>query len=206
MDYFVWFMTHHILTVTNDDVHIKQMEEFLDFCLNFSDPNSDGLQRSPPPVTFSWNEFPSTLNPIDDQIAPHLDSVMLDKIDFDDIVKNIKANQEKEEMNQLIITPPTSSPSLAQYKAAVLQIFNPKKKNNTHTKQGRKLSFDQQTRKIMVDWLLAHENNPYPTPHEWEYLIDSTGLTKRQVSTFLVNNRSRILHRSPKKAEQVLKA
>lgn len=185
------------------------MDEFLEFSMNFSGPNSDGLQRSPPPVIFSWNEFPSTLNPIDDQIAPSLDSVMLDKIDFDDIVKNMKANQAKDEMNQMIITPPTSSPSLAQYKAAILQIFKPKpskENNNAHTKPGRKFSFDQQTRKIMVDWLLAHEIDPYPTPQEWEYLIDSTGLTKRQVSTFLVNNRSRILHRSPKKAEQALKA
>lgn len=50
---------------------------------------------------------------------------------------------------------------------------------------------------ILDDWITAHKNDPYPTPAEFDHLVDQTGLTRKQVKTWLNNARARKLQHTP---------
>jgi hypothetical protein len=47
----------------------------------------------------------------------------------------------------------------------------------------------------MRNWLIAHYAHPYPTDSEKNYFMIKFGLTRRQIDTFFVNGRRRVLDR-----------
>lgn len=59
-------------------------------------------------------------------------------------------------------------------------------------------NFSEDSSKILKNWLLDHRENPYPSPDQINALCKQTGLTSKQIRTYFVNNRSRLLFRSPK--------
>ncbi|OHT08227.1 hypothetical protein TRFO_23300 [Tritrichomonas foetus] len=75
-------------------------------------------------------------------------------------------------------------------KEVIKQAKNSNKKTRTN--------FTKETRKILYEWLEKNASNPYATVEDYKHLMSMTGLTKKQISTFLVNNRSRVLGRTPK--------
>ena len=50
-----------------------------------------------------------------------------------------------------------------------------------------------QAKAIMVDWLRAHQENPYPNDDEKEELMSSTKLTISQINYWFTNARRRLL-------------
>lgn len=46
---------------------------------------------------------------------------------------------------------------------------------------------------LMMDWLIAHQNNPYPNDDEKEMLMRRTRLSINQINYWFTNARRRIL-------------
>ena len=61
---------------------------------------------------------------------------------------------------------------------------------NKNTKRKR---FDKKIKQKIDRWLLLHQNNPYMSKEEKEWMMTQTGLTKEQLNTYLTNQRMRYL-------------
>jgi hypothetical protein len=62
-----------------------------------------------------------------------------------------------------------------------------------HLPRKRRSKLPYSAVKILDDWLAKHRENPYPTNAEKDHLITISGLTKKQVNTWLGNARRRQL-------------
>ena len=61
-----------------------------------------------------------------------------------------------------------------------------------------KKTLSQHSRELLLRWLKENSKNPYPTPQELIELALLTGCTEKQLRTFLVNYRMRLLKRAPR--------
>lgn len=103
-----------------------------------------------------------------------------------------------------------SSPSVNQPQVQILALYHSKKcyqdsEQHSHdiiieTSKSRK-NFPERCSTILKNWLTEHKENPYPTENDINHLGMATGLTRKQIRIFLVNNRSRFLNRSPKNGQ-----
>jgi hypothetical protein len=59
----------------------------------------------------------------------------------------------------------------------------------------RRQRFSAEARNIVLAWMFAHADHPYPSREEFVALERQTGMTQGQLRVFLVNNRSRKLGR-----------
>jgi hypothetical protein len=59
--------------------------------------------------------------------------------------------------------------------------------------RGRK-SLNEAATKVLTDWIVEHQEDPYPTQSEKEMLARHAGLTVKQVVDWLTNTRKRRLH------------
>nr|GMC54434.1 homeobox protein knotted-1-like 2 [Ipomoea batatas] len=75
-----------------------------------------------------------------------------------------------------------------EYMSSLKQEFSQRKKNG-------KLS--QHARQALLDWWSAHYNWPYPTEAEKVVLAASTGLDRKQINNWFINQRKR--HWKPSK-------
>lgn len=103
-----------------------------------------------------------------------------------------------------------SSPSTMSHpNVEIITLYhNNKKTSNNHLyvlKGDKKMdifrhrkNFSEIASNILKNWLLENKENPYPTTSQLNYLVQITGLTNKQIRTYFVNNRSRLLSRSPK--------
>jgi hypothetical protein len=106
----------------------------------------------------------------------------------------------------------TSSPAIMTSSNEILAILRPQppkprvisappRPNGTETREIKsRKRFPLPVKDILIQWLKSHSHHPYPSREEYENLAIRTGLTKGQLSVWLVNNRARILHRSEKNA------
>lgn len=62
----------------------------------------------------------------------------------------------------------------------------------------RREQFPTEARTALNTWLLMHSENPYMNTHEKEWFSITYGLTKKQITTFLTNQRIRLLGRRSK--------
>ena len=57
--------------------------------------------------------------------------------------------------------------------------------------QKKRVLFTENQRGILLNWLIKHSNNPYPTQTEKETLMRLTGLNREQINVWFTNNRIR---------------
>jgi hypothetical protein len=60
-------------------------------------------------------------------------------------------------------------------------------------KEKRRPNFSQSVKERLLDWLKAHQAHPYPDSVEITRLATANNLSVKQVRTFFVNNRMRVL-------------
>ena len=68
------------------------------------------------------------------------------------------------------------------------------KAKNVKSEVTHRQRFSSTVRSTIFNWLEDHKDNPYPNPEQRKELLEKTGLTKKQLSTFLVNSRIRMLN------------
>ena len=79
--------------------------------------------------------------------------------------------------------PQTITPNNNPIKTSLSQYSPPKTK--------KRVLFTEKQRSILLDWLLKHSDNPYPTQSEKETLMNQTGLKRDQINVWFTNNRIR---------------
>ena len=57
----------------------------------------------------------------------------------------------------------------------------------------RKRMIPPEAVQVMKDWLMAHQEHPYPSPEEKQYFVERTELSLQQVDYWFINARRRIL-------------
>jgi hypothetical protein len=67
------------------------------------------------------------------------------------------------------------------------------KKHRSKTGERRRPNFSVQVKERLIDWLKRHRNHPYPDSVEVAQLAADNDLTVKQVRTFFVNNRIRMI-------------
>ena len=76
-----------------------------------------------------------------------------------------------------------------------------------NTMKGRRGTIRPAVKSILTKWLWEHTSNPYPSTKTMNEFIIKTGLTKKQIQTWFVNARIRLLDdvpgKNPKKEEKV---
>jgi hypothetical protein len=112
----------------------------------------------------------------------------------------------------------SSSPGIVPARAEILAIDSddvappvlakPEKseaKNGIRTRvyHNRRVNFSSQVKERLHDWLRRHANHPYPDSIEVERLAAATNLTVKQIRTFFVNSRIRMV-RSDVRQENAL--
>lgn len=58
-------------------------------------------------------------------------------------------------------------------------------------KKMRRILFTFNQRQVLLKWLKDHQDNPYPTSHEKDLLMMTTGLNREQINVWFTNNRAR---------------
>lgn len=61
--------------------------------------------------------------------------------------------------------------------------------------QARRKYLPKHARELLMEWLMAHKDHPYPTAEEKEELARQCGITQEQVSNWFINARARALKR-----------
>ena len=63
--------------------------------------------------------------------------------------------------------------------------------HENNQKQMRRMVFTFNQRQVLLKLLTDHMDNPYPTSHEKELLMMTTGLNREQINVWFTNNRVR---------------
>lgn len=183
----------------------------------FSEPSSEGNKKQPEPL-------------IDFKDPPNLNqNFMEESVEREYWISQLSPtlsgvqprspfNFNSDFIQQPIVN---SSPYLTpSNNVEVLAVYHTSKKENTNNlvlKSARqneisraRKNFSEENAKVLKKWLLDHKDYPYPTLDQVNNLCQLTGLTSKQIRTFFVNNRSRLLFRSPKggkviKSRKILK-
>jgi hypothetical protein len=157
------------------------------FTSMLSEPSSDGIH----PRRTQWNEHKDLPEPL---------SVYEMEWDIPPAdVTNTKFEPPKSP--QLASSPALTRPNLNQ----ILSILRPpaekRPRTRTTTHGGKRVPrprFGPYQTEILIHWLDANAAHPYPKPDEMDSLRNQTGLERRQIMTWLVNNRSRMLRKGEK--------
>jgi hypothetical protein len=76
--------------------------------------------------------------------------------------------------------------------------LQPQIKKPKDTNEKRRPNFSHPVKERLLEWLRQHKDHPYPAAAEVAQLAVVNGLTVKQVRTFFVNNRIRLLRNGHK--------